>query len=800
MRVPISWLKEYVDFDDTPEGLAERLTFSGTEVEAIERVGGTFEGIVVGEVRTVEPHPDADRLTVCRVYDGTAEHAVVCGAPNVMARAKIPFAPVGVTLPNGVKLKKAKIRGVPSHGMLLAEDELGLSDDHTGVVILDDHWAAGTPLSEVLGPPETVLELEITPNRPDCLCLIGIAREVAALYNTGLKIPEVDLKEEDPPVEERTSVEIADTTGCPRYTARVLSGVRIKPSPDWMQRRLTLAGVRPINNVVDITNYVMLETGHPLHAFDQTLLKEGRIAVRRARPGEKMATLDEIERALTPDTLVIADAERPVAVAGIMGGAGSEIRDDTETVLLESACFDPMTIRATVRRLALTTESGYRFERGVDVGGVEWASRRAAALMADLAEARIARGVVDAYPELRQEWNVSCRWETVRSVTGMEISDDEIRSILESLTLAVTHADHAGCTVRVPTYRRDLEREVDLIEEVARIHGLDKVPTPSPQARIVPDAEDHRTNALIRLKSQLTGLGLHEIMNYSLVSDALLNLFDRSNAESRIVLPHPISADQSVLRTSLIPQMVETLGRNHARQIDEARFFELGRVFWQGPEGHTEEERLAIGLMGPAGRSMLDRRHPVNPDEMFLWMKGLLEALLDTQRIQDRRVEAADFPQFEPGLSVSVILEGQVRGRMGLVRSSIRREWRFAEPVAVAELAVEPLLAHMADIVTACSVAIYPAVTRDVALVADRSIRHEDIVGVIEKASPKELERIELFDIFEGEAIGRGKRSLAYSLTFRSPERTLTDEEVNGYHTSVKKALRATLNVTIREG
>ncbi len=800
MRVPIGWLKEYVDFDDTPEGLAERLTFSGMEVEGIERVGADYEGIVVGEVREVVPHPDADRLTVCRVYDGSAEHEVVCGAPNVRTGAKIPFAPVGVTLPNGTKLKKAKIRGVESRGMLLAEDELGLSDDHTGVVILDDHWAAGTPLSEALGPPETVLDLEITPNRPDCLCLIGIAREVAALYNTGLKIPEVDLKEEDPPVEERTSVEIADTTGCPRYTARILTGVRIKPSPDWMQKRLTLAGIRPINNVVDITNYVMLESGHPLHAFDQTLLKEGRIVVRRARPGETMATLDEIERELTPETLVIADAERPVALAGIMGGAGSEIRDQTETVLLESAYFDPMTIRATARRLAINTESAYRFERGVDVGGVEWASRRAAALMAEGAEAKIACGVVDAYPNPEQERHVSCRWDAVRSQTAMDVSNDAIRSILESLTLTVTHADDAGCTAQVPTFRRDLEREVDLIEEIARIHGLDKVPTPSPQARIVPGAEDHRTNALIRLKSCLTGLGLYEIMNYSLTSDGLLNLFDRSDAGSRIVLPHPISADQSVLRTSLIPQMVETLGRNHARQIDEARFFELGRVFRQGEEGHEEEERLSIGLMGPAGRTGLDRRDPVQPDEMFLWMKGLLEALFDVQRLSDGRMEAADFPQFEPGYSVSVILGGQVQGRMGLVRSSIRKEWRLSEPVASAELAVEPLLAHGADVVTARSVPIYPAVSRDVALVADRSVRHEDVTAVIRKAAPKELEKVELFDIFEGKAMGQGKRSMAYSLTFRSPERTLTDAEVNGYHVSVKKALCATLNVMIREG
>jgi phenylalanyl-tRNA synthetase beta chain len=381
MRLPISWLKEYVDYNDTPQGLAEKLTLSGTEVEGIETVGGTFEGVVVGEILRVEKHPNADKLTLCTVNTGTGEVTVVCGAPNARAGMMAPFAPAGVTLPNGLKLEKRKVRGVESCGMLCAEDELKLSDDHTGLMELDAGFAPGTPLAEVLGPPDTVLELEITPNRPDCLSVLGIAREVAALYGTKVRRPEVALREEGDPVEKQTSVEIRDADGCPRYTARILKNVKIGPSPAWMKRRLEMSGIRAINNVVDITNYVMLECGQPLHAFDQKLLKEGRIVVRRFGDGEKLATLDGVERPMDAGMLVIADARRPVAVAGVMGGAGSEIHDDTETVLLESAFFKPQDNRATSKRLGLSTESSYRFERGVDIESVEWASRRAAALL-----------------------------------------------------------------------------------------------------------------------------------------------------------------------------------------------------------------------------------------------------------------------------------------------------------------------------------------------------------------------------------------------------------------------------------
>lgn len=801
MRLPISWLKEYVDFDDTPKGLAEKLTFSGSEVEAIETIGSTYEGVVVGEVLAVDRHPNADKLTLCRVNTGSGELTVVCGAPNVTPGIKVPFAPAGVTLPNGLKLKAAKIRGVESHGMLCAEDELGLSTDHTGLMILDGKWAPGTPLSTVLGPPETVLVLEITPNRPDCLSMIGIAREVAAMYGSKVKWPDVKLAESGRPVTELTRVDVEDADGCPRYTARVMNGVRIGPSPDWMQKRLQWAGVRAINNVVDITNYVMLECGQPLHAFDQTLLKEGRIVVRCARAGEKMATLDSIDRPLTATTLVIADAERPVALAGIMGGAGSEIHDSTQTVLLESAYFKPQGIRATSKRLGLSTESSYRFERAIDISLVEWASKRAAALMAEYAGAAVAPGVVDVFPNPPAAKKVSCRFDRINGLLGLDAKPEQITQVFAALGLAIESSDAQGCTVSIPAGRVDLSREVDLAEEFVRIYGLDKIPAPTPRAEIVLGADDSRTRAIQACRSNLMALGLRETMNYSFVADRLEDLFDPAGAPGRVVLPNPVNLEQSILRDTLIPQMVDTLGRNLAHQQREAALYELGRVFCQHADGKTsEEERLTIGLMGPVGRAGLDRRRSTEREEVFLWIKGIWESLAAIQNVASWQLQAAARPYFESGYGVEVLVDGEVIGVLGLVKPEIRREWRMTEPVAVLEVRVDPLLKNVFKAKVFSQVATYPAVTRDVAFICAQAVRHEDVLGVVRKVAPKELEKVDLFDIFSAEGIGAGRKSMAYSFTYRSLTRTLTDEEANRFHEAVKSALKVELGVEVREG
>jgi len=799
MKLPLSWLKDYVDVGLEPAELADRLTFSGTEVESIDTIGSDFEGLVVGEIREVRPHPGADRLSICRVYDGTRERDVVCGAGNAVPGARAPLAPVGTELPGGRRIRKAEIRGATSEGMLCAEDELGLSDDHSGILLLPPDAAPGTPLAEVLGPPEVVLQMEVTWNRPDCLSILGMAREVAALLALPLKPPDVALREDGPPVEDALRVDIADPADCPRYTARMLRDVRLAPSPRWMQRRLTLCGVRPINNIVDVTNYVMLECGHPLHAFDAACLEGGRIEVRRARAGEPFATLDGVARALDGDMLVIADAARPVALAGVMGGAGSEIGARTQSVLLESATFNPALIHAASATLGLQTESSHRFERQVDVGGVEWASRRAAALMHALGGGTVDRGVIDVYPRPAPPRTVVCRTGRVRSLLGVDIDTDEIAGVLERLQLPVMERDGGRCTVRIPTFRPDIVIEADLIEEVARLHGLEDVPAPLPRARLDPAEDDPRFQAARDCRAELVALGLSECAHYSFVATELLDLFDADGAAQRVVLPNPVSTDHAVMRDALLPQMVETLGANAARQTASAGLFEIGRVFRKEPGGAiVEQERLCIGLMGPFGRTAPDGNQPVEADEIFLWLRGIVDGLLAARRVEGVAVEPAAHPALEPGWSVSLRHEGQTLGWMGIPRAALRQQWRLADDVAVAELRLDPLRTVAAPPRLA-PVPPYPSVRRDVAVIAGPGIRHADIAAVIRESAPPVLTSIHLFDIFQSKDMGEGRRSLAYALTFRSPERSLTDEDANAYHEAIKLALKQRLNVQFRE-
>ena len=808
MKVPISWLREYVEFDAGPEELADRLTFSGTETESIDTVGAGLEGVVVGEVLDVERHADADGLGVCTVDDGKGRHTVVCGAENFRAGDKAAFAPVGATLPDGTRIERTEIRGVVSDGMLCAEDELGLSEDHSGIMLLPADAENGTPLPEVIGPPETVLTLEVTWNRGDCLSIMGIAREVAALFGAKLIKPSVDYDEAGGVVEDEVKVTVDDETGCPRYTARALSDVKIGPSPMWMRRRLSLCGVRPINNVVDITNYVLLETGHPLHAFDYTLLTDGQIIVRRAEPGEKMVTLDDVERVLGPDRLVIADTKRAVALAGVMGGAGSEIREDTGKVLLEAASFDPACIRKTVSDTGLMTESSHRFERGVDTCAVDWAGRRAAALMVEHAGAVASKGVVDVFPGKPAEQQVRCRYQYARDLLGTDVTDDEIAAILESLEIPVIDRDAEGCTVRVPSFRRDIEIEADLVEEVARIHGLDRVPPAIPFAGVVPDADDSETRAVIMCRRNLVGLGLNEIANYSFLSAELLDMFCDSDGDSRVVLPNPVSADYAVMRNSLVPQMVVTLGHNAARQVAAAAFFEIGDVFLKNNDGSVREEgRLCIGLMGDVGGGAGTAGGTVSAEALFLRAKGVVEAVFRAQHVVEGegrlssgvRTEALDHAYFEPGRGVTIAAGSSPCGILGLVRESVCSEWRLG-PIAVAEMPLEPLIAGAFRLPALREIPAYPSVARDMALIVDESVSHENIVAIVEKIAPEELTSMDLFDIFRGGGIARGRKSLAYSLVYRSLTRTLTDEDANGYHETVKNALKDKLDVEIREG
>ncbi|MCX6995616.1 MAG: phenylalanine--tRNA ligase subunit beta, partial [Kiritimatiellaeota bacterium] len=544
---------------------------------------------------------------------------------------------------------------------------------------------------------------------------------------------------------------------------------------------------------------------------------EGRIVVRRARPGERMATLDGVGRELDPAMLVIADARQPVAVAGVMGGAGSEIRATTRTVLLESACFQPAQIRATARRLGLATESSSRFERGVDLAGVDWASRRAAALLVELAGAQAARGVLDVGAARPAPRVIRCRYDVIRARIGVEISNEKIRAIFQSLELTVpgsetsavggagspAHEEAAGgvCDVTIPSFRPDLEREVDLVEEVARIHGLDRIPAPTPHAQLVVGADDRATQAQTLCRQHLVGLGLREIMNYSFVAAPLLDLFEPAAAPRRLVLPHPVSQEEAVLRNALAPQMAATLGRNHARQIPEAALFEIGRVFLRDAQGRpAEEERLAIGLTGAVDRGGLDRRRPPTAEETFLGLKGLWDALLQALGIRAWTCRAAPCPYGEEGWSVALGVDDQIVGTLCLLRGGLAREWRLTAPVGLLESRLAPLLRHVFKRRTIVATAPYPAIRRDMALIVSQTLQHEEIVQRIRHVAPPELENVELFDIFEDVSLGAGRKSMAYACTYRASDRTLTDAEANAYHEQVKAAVKAGLHVEVRQG
>ncbi len=802
MKVPISWLNEFVDVADlSVKELSDKMTFAGIEVEGVETVGVALDDpFVVGEILTCEAHPNSDHLHLCTVSDGTKEWPVVCGAPNARAGLKTAFARIGAVIPEGgFTIKKAKLRGAESFGMLCSARELKLSDDHAGIMELDPALKPGTPLRDVLPPPETVFDLEITWNRSDCLSIIGIAREFAAVLQRPLRLPTVAFAETGEPVERFARVVVEDTANCPRYTARVLTGITDGPSPAWMQRRLEACGMRPISLIVDVTNYVMLECGQPLHAFDYTTLAERTIVVRRARPDETIKTLDGVARKLDPEMLVIADAARATAIAGVMGGENTEIAAGTANVLLESATFAAPSVKRTATQLGLRTESSYRFERTVDGALADWGSRRAAALLAELGGAAVARGCIDVDNRPPPTPPVTLRFRRAREVIGVALDAGEMVAILERLGFEATARDGETATFRVPSWRCDVEIEADLIEEVARMHGLDAIPDTAPVAVVSNDNDDF-FHARAKCRTVLTGLGFTEAMHYSFLSAAELDAFDTRQAARRLVLPNPVSADYAVMRDSLLPQLVGTLGRNASRQVAACALFEMGRVFARDAAGKPcEEERVALGLLGPVGRPALDTRRAVTNEEAALWLKGAVEALARALHADAVGLQPCDHPAMEPGWACTVTLAGELVGTLGVVSAVLRHQWRLNAPLAVAELRAGPLLARCFAQRAAGDVPAFPAIRRDLAFLAPDAVTHADVVAAIKRSASAELTSVELFDMFLSKENRETARSMAYALEFRSPSRTLTDEEVNLALEPIMRTLKEDLKVALRD-
>ncbi len=807
MNVTLNWLKTYIDFEFSPGELADRLTMLGIEVEAIKQLGTGLDGVVVGRVDTVVPHPNADKLVLCQVDVGEAESLqIVCGAPNVREGMFAPVATIGATLPIGLTIKSAKLRGEVSWGMLCSEKELGISEDAAGLMELSTDVSLGTLLTEALGLDDVMFELEVTPNRPDCLSLIGVAREVRAETGNPLKLPSVDLRESGTDIRELTSVTIDAPDLCPRYAARVIQGVKVGESPTWLQQRLESVGVGVINNIVDVTNFVLMEYGQPLHAFDYHKLadvKHGlascalrRIVVRRASDGERLTTLDEIERELTTDMLVIADAEKPVALAGIMGGYDSEITETTCDVLLESAYFNPSSVRATAKALGINTEASYRFERGADPGAVLAALDRAAQLIAELAGGTVCKGIVDVYPGEKPLREIQIRPDRVNFVLGTEIAAAEMEQILSRLGFDV-EVSGSAYQVTIPTFRSDITREIDLIEEIARVYGYDNIPTTLPKGDIPVPAPDPKVEVRKRLKRFLLAAGMMEAVNYSFCDPNCfekIRLVSDSPLRDAVPLRNPLSPEMSLLRTTLVPGLLENTQHNRNHQINTIGLFEIGSVFVRDGD-QKEPERIAGILAGQVGDGIYGNLYR-SPD--FFDIKGLVEGMLEVCGITGYTLQKTDIPTFHPGRNAEVLLEEMSVGTFGEVHPGVLENYDLPYKAYLFEFDLEALVDAAVFAKRFEPISIYPKVERDLAIVVDKAVLSNVPIELIYTTGGEWVESVRLFDVYEGEQVPEGKKSLAYAIVYHSANETLTDKAVNALHDKVVIRLNQELGAELR--
>lgn len=803
MRVSLNWLKDFVDIDMSPVDLAEILTMSSLEVESVERMGQSLEEIVAAKILSVKPHPKADRLSICEVDAGRGAVQVICGAPNVEVGAVTAMAVPGTILPGGMTIEETQIRGERSVGMLLAEDEMGLTDDHTGILLLPTGVKPGTPVSSVLPVEDYVLEIGITPNRPDCASIIGIAREIAALTGQRIRMPDIGIEEESTPIEDLAGVSIEDPVGCPRYAAGIIRGVELKPSPFWMRYRLHVCGMRGISNVVDVTNYVLLELNQPLHSFDYDRLKESRIVVRRAGEGETFTTLDGNTHTLSNENLMICDGRRAVALAGVMGGLNSEIFAGTENVLIESAFFDPVTIRRGSKRLGLLTEASYRFERGIDVEGVKTALKRALQLIHKLGGGKIARGIIDEYPTPYRPRTIDLRVDRTNGFLGTSLSRKSMAGYLEFLEMDVQEMNENVIRVKPPAFRVDVSREEDLMEEVARLEGYDKIPVTSPPVRPhvgeIPElVTSHEAGEI------MAGLGFTEIISYSFISpDSAdkLGAEEKSELRSFVRILNPLTIDQSVMRTSLVPGLMGAVRTNVAHGEANLKLFEWGSIFIdrEGAELPDERPCLAAVMTGMArNKTWCEEERKVD----YYDIKGALEVLLKTLGLRNYRFQKGKpSPVYDPEVSARIEVSGTVAGHVGRVAREVLESHDLSvENVYLFELGMESLLDEIRKTVTFEPFAKYPAVYRDMSLVVEKKLESDRIKQVIEREGGELIESVTLYDLYEGDRMGPSEKALAFRVSYRSKEGTLDGKDVNRLHEEIVEKIKEETGGRLREG
>lgn len=808
MQVSYNWLKEYVDIDLTADELAEVMTRAGVAVEHVIPTNKGVSGVVAALVLDKTPVPDT-HLNLCHVTtDGENNIQVVCGAANVDAGQKIPFAMVGAELPGGLKIKKAKLRGVESNGMICSSKELGIDPEQIppeqkeGILVLPEDTVLGTPITEIMGLDDYILELDLTPNRSDCLSVLNIAQEIGALLGKEVRLPQPEFTADNDDVNQLMTVEIAAPELCHRYAGKMIRGVKIQPSPFWLQHRLQCAGMRPINNIVDVTNYVMMEYGQPLHAFDYHELADHKINVRKAAADEEIVTLDSQKRTLTDEMLLICDGARAVAVAGVMGGENTEVTDRTTDVFIESAYFNATSVRRTSTKLGLRSEASIRFEKGINLDTVLTAAERAAQLMQLTGGGVVVGGAIDNYPTKHEPVTITLQLAKVNNLLGTDIADARIKEILESLNFHILQDNGTAITVEVPGYRPDCSIPEDLIEEVARVYGYDAIPQTLPYGASSRGSLTAAQKIRDNLIQSLAGMGLHEVMNYSFINknnDEKLNYPEGDIRRNSIPIMNPLSEEQGHMRTSIVPGLLNTVLFNHNRRNEDVAIFELGKIFLL--EGELTPQTLAnekwtLGIALKGKTTQTWSHSGIAYD--FYYLKGIVEELLADLKIADTSfVPCKDNSIYHPGRAAYLYLNGQQAGVFGEIHPAIADNYGLEDRVYVAELDVDTIIAVGTGAIQLKPLPKFPASTRDMAVVVSEAVAAADLEKAIWAAGSALLDDVKIFDVYQGGQIASGSKSIAFALTFQA-DRTLTVEEVNVEYDKIFGALAQQFNATMR--
>ncbi len=801
MKFPLSWLKEYIHFEIPPAELAEKLTMTGLEVEEIEYLGQGLNNVVVAEILEINMHPNADKLTLCRVTDGESDYNIVCGATNMKSGDKVVLAKIGAKLPpgpkfiDGLEIKKSKIRGEASQGMLCAEDEIGLGDQNEEIIILPPSAKPGNSIVDELNLDDAIFEIGITPNRSDCLSIVGVAREVAAIMGLEVNYPTHNVVESEESVDNFAAVEVKDSEGCPRYSCRVIKDVKIGPSPDWLKRMVELSGLRPINNVVDVTNYILLELGQPLHAFDYDLLQEKRIVVRSAAKNEKLVTLDNIERELSSEDLLICDGDNPIALAGVMGGSSTEVSNLTKNILLESAFFDPSRVRKASRKTGLISESSYRFERGVDPNGVVNALDRASELIREVAGGSVAKGKIDIYPKKIEQKEVKININRTNSILGTELITDSAIKIFESLGFMVIKSDSYSLTLKIPTFRFDIEREIDLIEEIARVYGYENIRPTLPNIEISANSTSSSEVVRTRISECLISNGFLEVINYSFDDPDIISLFSSNDS---IKILNPITKDGTTLRTSIIPSLLKNIKLNLNHQENDVMLYEIGKVYTVGKTGQLPSEltNISAAVTGRRGMELWDKE-----EFDFYDLKNVVETFFESLSL----FPFLDFEQsagikfLHPGKSAYITLNKDLIGCIGQLHPDLNDNLEIGKNVYIFEVDLDKISHSFSKSNTNFKpLPKFPYIERDLSLVVNRDISVSEILEEINKIKLDTIENAYVFDVYHGGNLEVGKKSISVKIILRAQDKTLTDEEANQIQKKTLDKLGLALGAELR--